>query len=84
MAGSHGDSQHIVPTEGSQVNPKKGETILELGFNDHGAVNTDSLFYQPQISKPIRAKRNVTIRLNKKGVLEGIPTAWREVLEMPP
>jgi hypothetical protein len=84
VAGSQGDSQHIVPTEGSQVNPKKGETILELGFNDNGAVKADSLFYQPQISKPIRAKRNVTIRLNKNGVLEGIPTAWRQVLEMPP
>jgi hypothetical protein len=44
-ASSHGDSQHIVPTEGSQANFKKGETFLELGFNDHGAVKTDSLFY---------------------------------------
>ena len=44
----------------------------------------DSLFYEPSISKPIRGKRNVTITINKKGVLEGIPTAWRQVLDMAP
>ena len=44
----------------------------------------ESLFYEPNISKPIRGKRDVKITLNKKGVLEGIPTAWREVLELPP
>jgi hypothetical protein len=47
-------------------------------------VNNKSLFYEPNISKPIRGKRNVTIRMNDKGVLEGIPTAWRQVLDLPP
>jgi hypothetical protein len=47
-------------------------------------MKMESLFYEPNISKPIRGKRDVKITLNKKGVLEGIPTAWREVLELPP
>jgi hypothetical protein len=42
------------------------------------------MFYQPSISKPIRSARDVTIKLNKNGKLEGMPTAWREALEMDP
>jgi hypothetical protein len=65
-----------------------GET-LDIGFNDKGAtaaalLGEQSLFYEPHISKPIRGTRQVTIRMNDKGKLEGIPTAWREVLEMAP
>jgi hypothetical protein len=61
----------------------RGETI-DISFNDHGAAgqNNTSLLYEPNISKPIRAKRQVTITLNN-GKLEGIPKAWREVLDMP-
>jgi hypothetical protein len=42
------------------------------------------MFYEPHISKPIRGKRQVTIMLGKNGQLDGIPKAWREVLELPP
>jgi hypothetical protein len=38
------------------------------------------MFYEPNISKPIRSHREVTIKLNDKGKLEGMPTAWREAL----
>lgn len=40
----------------------------------------NDMFYEPSISKPIRSHRDVTIKLNTKGKLEGMPTAWREAL----
>jgi hypothetical protein len=42
------------------------------------------MFYEPNISKPIRSHRDVTIVLNKEGKLEGMPTVWREALKMQP
>jgi hypothetical protein len=41
-----------------------------------------SMFYEPNISKPIRSHKDVTIVLSDKGKLQGMPTAWREALEM--
>ncbi len=85
----------MLQTSGSNTSPplvKKGET-MDIGFNEKGGgtaaasgllVGEQSLFYEPHISKPIRGTRQVTIRMNDKGKLEGIPTAWREVLEMAP
>ncbi len=69
-----------------QKESKRGETIVDVSFTDGGLLSKveESLFYEPKISKPIRGKRDLTIKLNKKGKLEGIPTAWREVLELPP
>jgi len=57
-------------------------TALDINLNDKGPVN--SLFYEPNISKPKRVHRDVTITLNDKGKLEGIPTVWREALDMAP
>jgi hypothetical protein len=42
------------------------------------------IFYEPNISKPIRSHRDVSVVLNKKGKLEGMPTVWREALKMDP
>lgn len=42
------------------------------------------MFYEPKISKPIRPQRSLTIKLNNQGQLEGLPTAWREALDLPP
>lgn len=58
----------------------KNSMTVEQTFGDQP---TD-MFYQPNISKPIRSARDVTIKLNKNGKLEGMPTAWREALEMDP
>ena len=84
------NTSSMLQTSGSNTSPlvnspvKKGET-MEIGFNEKGvALGEQSLFYEPHISKPIRGTRQVTIRMNDKGKLEGIPTAWREVLEMAP
>ena len=55
---------------------------MDLFLNDKGPAN--SLFYEPNISKPKRGHRDVTIKLNNKGKLEGIPTVWREALDMAP
>ena len=58
----------------------KNSMTVEQTFGDQP---TD-MFYLPNISKPIRSARDVTIKLNKNGKLEGMPTAWREALEMEP
>ena len=58
----------------------KNSMTVEQTFGDQP---TD-MFYLPNISKPIRSARDVTIKLNKNGKLEGMPTAWREALEMDP
>jgi hypothetical protein len=55
---------------------------IDVTFNDKGQVN--SLFYEPTISKPKRGHRDVTIKLKPDGKLEGIPTVWREALDMTP
>ena len=84
MNGVANDSAQILQSEGSQKPSIKGGQTIELGFNDLGSSKMQSLFYEPNISKPIRGTKNVTITINKNGVLEGIPTAWRQVLDMPP
>jgi hypothetical protein len=58
----------------------KNSMTVEQTFGD----KPTDMFYQPIISKPIRSARDVTIKLNKNGKLEGMPTAWREALDMDP
>lgn len=60
--------------------------VIDIGFNDYGIAGAapTGLFYEPQISKPIRGLRSLTIRYDEAaGKLEGIPKVWRELLAMP-
>ena len=67
------------------TNPELEEALKNSMTVDQtfGEQPTD-MFYQPNISKPIRSTRDVTIKLNNKGKLEGMPTAWRQALDMDP
>ena len=67
--GSNPDMEYALKNSITMIEPTNGKTDFDM-------------FYEPTISKPIRSHRDVTIVLNGKGKLEGMPTVWREALKM--
>lgn len=60
--------------------------VIDNNFNEQGLTGggSQNIFYEPNISKPIRGTRQLTISFNvNEGKLEGIPKVWRELLSMP-
>ena len=59
---------------------------LSNSFGEFNVIDgVENLFAEPKISKPIRSQRTLTITYDEKThVYAGMPTIWRELLDMPP